>query len=320
VGARRGDELGAFPELKLRFRFKQESAAALFEQAPSTLEEVLAKADASEPQGFDLPGMMTLSATTGLRRTQSANVIAALEGSDPQLKNEFVVVTAHLDHLGRGSSVDGDSIYNGAHDNAVGIAMLLEMARALDNANARPKRSIMFAAVTAEEKGLLGSAFLAQTARDREQTLVANINIDMPLTQARTHDFVVFGAEHSTLGTTARNAASAEGYRLSPDPAPEEVVFVRSDQFSFVRHGIPALMLFTGSQARDATFDLATLQKEFFEKHYHQPSDDVKLPIDYVAAADLTRIQLRIILEAANGPRPRWKRGDFFEEKFSAGE
>lgn len=315
-----GTPQDAFPELKLRFHFKQESSARLFERGPTPLSEVLAAADAGEPQAFELPGMMTLSATTGLRKTESANVLAILEGSDPSLKHEYVVVTAHLDHLGRGSSVDGDSIYNGAHDNAVGVAMLLEMARALDAARNRPKRSIMFAAVTAEEKGLLGSAFLANAAREHGQSVVANLNIDMPLTFTRTQDFVAFGAEHSTLGTAARNAGHAQGFRLSPDPNPEEVVFVRSDQFSFIRQGIPALMLHSGSQPRESEVDLAELRETFFKEHYHQPSDDTSLPIDYDATADLTRIHLRILLEAANGARPRWKRGDFFGETFGTKE
>ncbi len=315
-----GNPQDAFPELKLRFRFKQESAAALFEHGPVSLAEALEKADAGEPQGFELPGMMTLSATTGLRRTESANVLGMLPGSDPTLRREYVVVSAHLDHLGRGSSVDGDSIYNGAHDNAVGIAMLLEIARALESARVKPKRSIVFAAVTAEEKGLLGSAFMAHAAQLQEQAIVANINIDMPLTLTRTRDFVAFGAEHSTLGAAARNAAAAEGLRLSPDPTPEEVVFVRSDQFSFVRSGIPALMLHTGNIPRDEAIDLPALRRAFFEEHYHRPSDDLTLPIDYEAAADLTRIHLRILLEAANGARPRWRRGDFFGEKFGESE
>jgi hypothetical protein len=315
-----GTPQDAYPELKLRFRFKQEAAARIFQNAPSTLDEALAKADAGEAQGFELPGMLTLSATTGLRRTESANVIAVLEGSDPQLKHEFVVITAHLDHLGRGSAVDGDSIYNGAHDNAVGVGLLLEMARALRASRARPQRSILFAAVTAEEKGLLGSDFLARDAATKQQTIVASLNIDTPLTLARTHDFVAFGADHSSLGTAARNAANAQGYRVSPDATPEEVVFIRSDQFSFIREGIPALMLHSGYQPRDPNVDLEELRRTFFTTHYHQPSDDTTLPLDYEAAADLTRIYIRILMEAANGPRPRWKRGDFFAEKFTPGK
>jgi len=313
-----GNPQDAYPELKLRFRFNHEAATKLFEQGPASLDEVLAKADAGEPQGFELPGMLTLSATTGLRRTESANVLGILEGSDPKLKSEHIVVTAHLDHLGRGSSVDGDTIYNGAHDNAVGVSILLELARALHATRARPQRSIVFVGLTAEEKGLLGSAYLAKTALDREQTLVANLNIDMPLTFTRTYDFIAIGAEHSTLGTVARNAAGAMGYRLSPDPNPEEVAFVRSDQFSFVRYGIPGLVINAGHQPRDATIDLDAIHREFLQRHYHQPSDDTSRPIDYDAAADLARLYLRILMETANGPRPRWRRGDFFAEKFAS--
>jgi Zn-dependent M28 family amino/carboxypeptidase len=150
-----------------------------------------------------------------------------------------------------------------------------------------------------------------------QQRLVANINIDMPLPLARTQDFIAFGAEHSTLGAAARNAAGAQGYRLTPDPMPEEVVFIRSDQFSFVRHGIPALMLHSGLHPRDATIDLTELRRTFFQSHYHQPSDDLSLPLDYQEAADMVRLHLRIAMDAANGSRPRWKRGDFFAEKFT---
>ena len=138
----------------------------------------------------------------------------------------------------------------------------------------------------------------------------------MPLPLARTWDFVAFGAEHSSLGASARNAARAQGYKLSPDPMPEEVVFVRSDQFSFVRHGVPALMLHVGSQPRDPTIDLKDLLRRFLSTNYHQPSDDLSLPIDYQSAADLTRIHVRIVVDAANGARPRWNRDDFFAEKF----
>jgi hypothetical protein len=315
-----GNPQDAFPELKLRFRFKKEAAARIFEHSPVSLDQALQTADAGEPQGFELPGMLTLSATTGLRRTESANVVGLLQGSDPNLKNEYVVVTAHLDHLGRGSSVDGDSVYNGAHDNAVGIGLLLEMARALRASRVKAQRSILFAAVTAEEKGLLGSAFLAKQAIDNQQKVVANVNIDMPLPLARTWDFIAFGAEHSSLGNAARTAASAQGYKLSPDPMPEEVVFVRSDQFSFVRHGVPGLMLHSGLKPRDSAIDLDELRRKFFSTDYHQPSDDLSLPIDYRSAADLTRIHLRIVLDAANGARPRWNRGDFFAQKFRATE
>ncbi|MDY6946640.1 MAG: M28 family metallopeptidase [Pseudomonadota bacterium] len=309
----------AFPALKLRFRFNHDAATQLFETAQSSFASALAASDEGTPQGFALPGMLTLSATTGLRRTESANVVGVLPGSDPQLKNEYVVVTAHLDHLGRGSAVNGDSVYNGAHDNAVGMGIMLELARALHASNAKPRRSIVFAAVTAEEKGLLGSDFFAGQAQAQERKLVANLNLDMPLTFAPVFDFVALGAPHSSLGTLARQAATAQGYRLSADAAPEQVRFIRSDQFSFIRRGIPALKLDSGYQPRNPSTDLDELRRLFLAEHYHQPSDDLTLPIDYPTAADLARINLRIALAVANAPAaPRWVAGDFFAEKFPA--
>ena len=307
----------AFPELKLRFRFNRDAATRLFEDAAASFPEIMAAADAGQPQGFGLPGMLTLSATTGLRRTESANVLGLLPGTDPNLRNEIIVVTAHLDHLGRGSAVNGDSIYNGAHDNAVGVAVLLEMARALHVSNTRPRRSLLFAAVTAEEKGLLGSDYFVQAPRTDGRRIVANVNIDMPMPFVPVRDFVALGGEHSSLGTLARNAATAQGYKVSPELAPEEVGFIRSDQFSFIRHGVPALVLNSGYTAREPGVDAATLQRQFREANYHQPSDDLNLPLDYPTAADLARIDLRIVLDAANAANaPRWNAGDFFAEKF----
>lgn len=306
-----------FPQLKLQFRFSQEAAARLFEHAAQSFEQALATAETGEVQSFELPGLLTLSATTGLRRTQSVNVVGTLAGTDPTLRNEYVVLTAHLDHLGRGAAVDGDAIYNGAHDNAVGVGILLEIAHALHASNVRPRRSVIFAAVTAEEKGLLGSDYLADRAQLEGRRLVANVNMDMPLPFVPVSDLLALGAEHSTLGQMARNAAANEGYRLGADESPEEVRFIRSDQFSFIRRGIPAIALKAGSRARDRELDVAALQQQFRSNHYHQPSDDLALPIDYETAADLARVELRILMEAAGATRPpRWKSGDFFGERF----
>jgi Zn-dependent M28 family amino/carboxypeptidase len=317
------DEAGvpqnSFPALKLRFRFNHDAAAQLFDTAQTNFAAALAASDEGTPQGFALPGMLTLSATTGLRKTESTNVVGILPGSDPQLKNEYVVITAHLDHLGRGAAVNGDSVYNGAHDNAVGIGVMLEIARSLRASGTRPKRSIMFVAVTAEEKGLLGSDFFAQQAQAREQKLVANINMDMPMILAPIFDFVALGAEHSTLGVMARQAVATQGYRLSADAQPELVKFIRSDQFSFIRRGIPALSLTGGYQPRDLSVDLAELREQFLSEHYHQPSDDLTLPMDYPTAADLARIDARIALAIANATNaPRWNNNDFFGEKFQS--
>jgi Zn-dependent M28 family amino/carboxypeptidase len=265
--------------------------------------------------------MLTLSTTTGLRRTQSSNVIAMLPGSDAQLKDEYIVLSAHLDHLGRGSAVNGDSIYNGAHDNAAGMAILLEIAHALHASKARSRRSLLIAAVTAQEKGLLGSDFLARSAQTAGRHIVANINIDMPLALAPMLDFVAIGAQHSTLGAMARSAAASQGYQLAPERFPEEISFIRGDQFSFVRRGIPALALVGGYRARDKTLNLAQMQQQFRTTRYHQPGDDLSLPMDYQTMADLGKVNLRIALAAADASaRPRWKPGDFFERTFSRQE
>lgn len=313
-----GQPQNAFPALKLRFRFNHDAASQLFETAQSSFPEALAASEDGTPQGFELPGMMTLSATTGLRKTESANVLGVLRGSDPQLKDEYIVVSAHLDHLGRGTAVNGDAVYNGAHDNAVGVGIMLEIARALHESNAKPRRSVLFAAVTAEEKGLLGSDFFASQAQLDQKKIVANLNVDMPLPFTPVFDFVALGAEHSTLGAAARQAASAQGYRLSADAAPELVRFIRSDQFSFIRRGIPALVLSAGYQPRNPSVDLDELRRQYLATHYHQPSDDLTLPIDYRTAADLARVDLRIALSVANTTTaPRWTTGDFFAEKFS---
>lgn len=312
-----GQPQNAFPALKLRFRFNHDAATQLFERAQSNFATALAASEEGTPQGFELPGMMTLSATTGLRKTESTNVVGVLPGSDPQLKNEYIVISAHLDHLGRGTAVNGDAVYNGAHDNAVGIGIMLEIARALHESNAKPRRSVMFVAVTAEEKGLLGSDFFAHQSQAQERKVVANLNIDMPLTFAPVFDFVALGAPHSTLGTTAKQAVAAQGYRLSADAAPEQVKFIRSDQFSFIRRGVPALALSAGYQPRNPSVDLDELRRQFLSTHYHQPSDDLTLPIDYPTAADLARVDLRIVLSVANASAaPRWSSGDFFAEKF----
>jgi Zn-dependent M28 family amino/carboxypeptidase len=313
-----GKPQSAFEALKLRFRFNQDAAGRLFDGAGKSFQEVLAAAEAGEPQGFDLPGLLTMSATTGLRRTESSNVVAVAEGSDPRLKDEYVVITAHLDHLGRGAAVNGDSIYNGAQDNAVGTAILLEMARALNASGIKPRRPILFAAVTAEEKGLLGSDFLAHHPPVTGE-LIAEINIDMPMLLAPTLDLVALGEQHSSLGALARTAAASQGYQLSADPTPEQVSFVRSDQFSFIRQGIPSIVIGGGYKARNKDVDLEQLRRDFREQHYHQPSDDLSQPIDFAAAADLARINLRLALDVANAPaRPAWKNGDFFGRTFTA--
>ncbi len=181
----------------------------------------------------------------------------------------------------------------------------------------KPKRSIVFAAVTAEERGELGSDYFARHPTVARSRIVANLNIDMPLLVGPMLDFVALGAEHSTLGPVARRAASAEGYVLSPDNMPEEVNFIRSDQFSFVRQGIPSLYVIGGYRSRLKDTDVDSLVREYFKNHYHQPSDDVSLPLHYPTAAAFTRMHVRMAMELGEAQdRPRWNRRDFFADKF----
>jgi hypothetical protein len=312
-----GTAVDSFPELKLRFRLNPTAAPRLFEGAEQSYDDVIDALNEGVAQGFELPGTMSLSATTGLRRTTSVNVVGLLEGSDPKLKSEYVVVTAHLDHLGKGAAVDGDAIYNGAHDNALGVSMLLEIARTVAH-GARPRRSVLFVALTAQERGLLGSDYFLSHPTTQTRTIVANINIDTPLAFEATRDIVAIGGPNSSLGPMAANIAAALGYRISPDENPSETSLIRSDHFSFMRRGIPAIALQSGNQSKNSKIDMAALRENYRQHHYHQPSDDLSLPMDFDAAADLTRINRRLLLEIANAPtRPRWQAGDLLEQAFA---
>jgi Zn-dependent M28 family amino/carboxypeptidase len=263
-----------------------------------------------------LPGRLRFERKSTIERTSSPNVLGLLPGSDPSLAKEVVMLSAHLDHDGIVPPKDGDSIMNGAMDNAAGIATMLEAARAFVESGARPKRSILFVALTAEEDGLLGSEYLAEYPLPKDHDLVANVNLDMPIL---TYDFVdvtAFGAEHSTIGPAVERAVAQIGVKLAPDPIPEENIFTRTDHYSFVQKGVPAVSLATGygGPGRKAAED-------FLANHYHRVSDDMKLPFDWNAAAKFARVNYLIARELADDPvRPRWYAGDFFGDKFAAGQ
>jgi hypothetical protein len=313
----KGEPVNAWPTLKSTASISRPTLQRLFEGAPQSLDAAFAAAERGEPQAFALPGRAELSRRTALRRVESANVVGLLRGSDPKLRDEYVVLTAHLDHLGRGAAVGGDSIYNGAMDNATGVAVMIEVARALAALPKRPRRSVLFVAVTAEEKGLLGSEYFAMNPPVPRDSLIANINMDMPVALTDLAEFIGFGAPNSTLGPAAERAAAAEGMRLVPDPRPEETFFVRSDQYSFVRQGVPSLYIDNAERARDPKVDGARLLEDFLRNHYHQPSDDASQPIHYGTLARLVRVNVRIVTEVANArDRPRWNPGDFFGTRF----
>jgi len=222
---------------------------------------------------------------------------------------------AHLDHLGMEENGKGpDKVYNGAMDNASGIATLLAVARAFAESGERPKRSILFAAVTAEEDGLLGSQYLAKNpVLPAGGRLVGVVNLDMPILTYDFHDVIAFGADHSTLGPIAEKAARAQGISLSPDPLPAEGLFTRSDHYRFVQEGVPALFLMTGfaGPGREAF-------EHFLKTDYHQLSDQMSLPFNWDAAAKFARVNYAIAREIADEPQaPRWYKGDFFGDAFA---
>lgn len=251
-----------------------------------------------------------------VKRVTSPNVVGMLRGSDPKLRDEYVVLSAHLDHVGISKpDARGDTINNGALDNAMGIASMLEVAKTVQAGGARPKRSLLFVAVTAEEKGLVGSDYFATHPTVPARAMVADVNLDMPIMTYRFRDLVAYGADRSTVAEAVRKAAGAEGMALVPDPHPDEAVFVRSDHYSFVRAGVPSVSLEPGPGGPGAA-----ASKSFLEKHYHQPSDDLSLPIDWQAAATFVRINADIARTLADAPqRPAWKAGDYFGGLYAGG-
>jgi Zn-dependent M28 family amino/carboxypeptidase len=201
-------------------------------------------------------------------------------------------------------------------DNAMGVAVMLEAARAIMKSGVKPKRSILFAALTAEEEGLLGAEYLAKHPVVGKGKVVGVVNMDMPIVTYDFQDVVAFGAEHSTIAETVAKAIATEGVKLSPDPAPEQVLFVRTDHYPFVKAGVPAVSLDLGPAGPGAK---AT--EEFLAKHYHRVSDDMKLPFNWAAAARFAKINYLIATQLANDPEPpRWYEGDYFGDHFAKGE
>jgi Zn-dependent M28 family amino/carboxypeptidase len=292
----------------------QEGAARMFAGSETTFEQ--ARAAAETPGGVALKTVLTVSAVAKHRRLTSPNVVARLPGSDPALAATSVVLTAHLDHNGQLPAGEGDRIHNGAYDNAVGTAIVLDVARALTQAP-RPRRSMIVALVTAEESGLIGSDYFAQHPPKAAGMFAANVNLDMPLFLAASRDLVAFGAENSTLETVVGEVAAELNYTLSPDPIPNANLFVRSDQYSLVRQGVPAVYLIPGFTASDAGVNGQQVFLEFMTRHYHKPSDDLSQPMHGEAMERFARANLRLVQRIANSTEaPAWKPGNFFGEMF----
>ncbi len=243
-------------------------------------------------------------------KVTSNNVVGVIEGTDPKLKNEYVVLTAHLDHVGIEDPDDsGDKIHNGAMDNAVGVATMLDVARRL--AVSPPRRSVLVIGLTAEEKGLIGSSYFAQHPTVAKDAIVANVNLDMPTLTFTFTDIIAYGAERSTLFPVLQSALTAAGVTFAKDPHPEEGIFTRSDHYSFVEQGVPSIYLDTGpGNGGEEAF------QAFIKDHYHKPSDEIEL-IDFTQAARFADINYDIARGIANmDKRPAWKKGDFFGTAF----
>jgi len=228
-----------------------------------------------------------------------------------------VVFSAHLDHLGIGEVIKGDGIYNGALDNASGTSAMLEIARAFSEMPTPPRRSILFLSVTGEEAGLLGSDYFAHNPTVPISQIAANINMDGVALLYDFRDIVGMGAEHSSLSRELEDVARNMNLEVSPDPMPEEVFFVRSDQYSFVQQGVPAVFLSEGFKTVDPKLSGKSISLEWESTIYHTPQDDMKQPFNFEAGAKFARIDLAIGYEVAQETeRPHWNAGDFFLTKF----
>lgn len=314
---------GVFEQLRAGAMVSHAAAGVLFEETPYGLAVLIEKDERAEAlPTFELHGKVSMSQRSTHQPIVSPNVVAILPGADPLLADEYVLYTAHLDHIGelhadKDDQEHGDRINNGALDNASGISVMLETAR-LFTQGKPPRRSILFVAVTAEEKGLVGSEYFAMNPTVPIGAIVSEVNLDMPLLLYDFGDVIAFGTEHSSLGETVRDAAGSYGIELTPDPFPEQNMFVRSDHYRFVQQGVPSVFLVTGMKSLDGSVDTQPLFEGFLQQHYHKPSDDLNLPIHYGAAARFTRINTKIGEIIANeSTRPSWNEGDFFARTFA---
>lgn len=264
--------------------------------------------------GFSIETDQILSgkATSSFSEFKSPNVVGVLEGGE--LKNEYIIHTAHLDHVGVGQPVNGDSIYNGAHDNASGISAMLEIARLYSELPSKPKRSVIFAAVTAEEMGLLGSLYLAKNPVVPRENIIVNVNTDMPMMVGPLVSIEPLGSEQSNLGEIVAHTASLLDVKVDPDHLPEEVRFVRSDNYSFVKEGIPALRMKFGMQSKDSKTGLDSAITHMMTNLYHKPSDELGDSFDFDGAKSYVKLQFMNSYFINNSEsRPAWKDDSFFK-------
>jgi Zn-dependent M28 family amino/carboxypeptidase len=295
------------------------AAELLFAGAERSFADVRAEADKDKgaPKGFALKTSVRIQGGGNWERVTSPNVIAILPGSDPELAKQYIVLSAHLDHLGIKDVPDAkpgdDRIYNGAMDNGAGVATLLEVARAAAAATDKPRRSMIFLATTAEEKGLVGADYYAHNPTVPIGQIVGNVDLDMPLLTYEFTDVVAFGANHSNIAKFVEQAVAPMNVKLMPDPMPEQGIFTRSDHYQFVRQGVPAVFLMTGyANGGEKAWG------EFQAEYYHSPKDDMSQKIDWKAGAKFAEANYRITRAMADSKTPPlWYSGDYFGDVFA---
>jgi Zn-dependent M28 family amino/carboxypeptidase len=291
--------------------FNPAHADKLFQGSAHSFEElaVLAKDRKPLPR-FPLNGSLQARAKMIQKDLESANIVAKLPGTDPKLKGEYVVLSSHMDHLGIGERINGDNLYNGAMDNASGCALNLDIAESLHRSSGKLRRSVLFVFVTAEEKGLLGSRFFAAKPTVPKNSMVADINTDMFLPIFPLKILTVYGLAESTLGEMVQQVAESDGVEVQPDPEPLRNGFIRSDQYSFIRQGIPSLAMKVGFKLGSPE---AVTAKRWLTERYHAPSDDLNQPVDLAAAGKFESIVQGLTVKVADDPqRPEWKSDSFF--------
>lgn len=292
-----------------------DKAKQLFAAAGKDFTALERQARTREFKPVSLGATATIHLKNSVRAVNTQNVIARLPGSDPKLRDEYVVYTAHWDHLGIGQPVNGDSIFNGAIDNASGTAAVIELAKAFKALSPAPKRSILFLVVTAEEKGLLGASFYAQNPLYPLTKTLADLNIDGVNQWGKTRDLVVIGKGATTLEDVLDSVASAKGRTLSPDPEPEKGLYYRSDHFEFAKQGVPAMFLDNGIDYLGKPAGYGKQKRdEYTEQDYHKPSDEVKPDWDLSGAVEDLNLFLNVGVRVANATTwPAWKAGTEFK-------
>jgi Zn-dependent M28 family amino/carboxypeptidase len=287
------------------------SANKFFAGSGHTFEEIAALGKDRKPlPRFPLTVSLSAKTKVNVTKVESANLVARIPGSDPALKDEYVVLTAHLDHIGIGEPINGDKIYNGAMDDGSGSALLLDMAASFKKNPEKLRRSILIVFVTAEEKGLLGSKYFAAHPTVPAKSIIADVNVDMFLPIVPLKLLTVLGLDDSDLGDKVRQIAQSMGVQVQPDPEPLRNLFVRSDQYNFIRHGVPSVIM---SVAPEPGSPEVKTFKDWLTQRYHAPSDDVDQPKDLATAAKYEEIVRALLISIANDDhRPQWKQDSFF--------